>query len=287
MKLWAGSYFGVPLYLHWSWFIFMLIMFAWGGTYYAFIVLSMFIFVVFHEYGHIIAAKYFKAPVKDVTLYPIGGIARLKFKPNRPKEEFWIAIAGPAVNFVFALVFFLAFEFYKMWLQTLPEITEQHKFYFGLVFILMLVNLTIGVFNLLIPVIPMDGGRVLRSLLNGFTGNYLWSTLVSARVGQVICVFAVGLGIYLLNPILILIFLFMAVAAQAELILAEESFMLQTIKNRIADRLGNPALADQEMSQIIDALQDTKDDQVKKDLMLDELIPLLQDIEGRHKKLMD
>jgi len=103
--------------------------------------------VLLHEIGHAIAAKRFGFNTKSITLYPFGGIAVIEMKPSST-EEFWIAIAGPAVNFAIAAI-------------SLPILF----FGYNIFSFIISINVLMGVFNM-IPAYPMDGGRVLRAILS-------------------------------------------------------------------------------------------------------------------------
>jgi Zn-dependent protease len=119
--------------------------------------------VLLHEFGHALMARRFGIETEDITLYPIGGVARLRRLPRAPGAELLIALAGPAVNFaIVAAVMLLGF-------LGLGEILLDAGFGFVLPFLgqLVVINLFLGLFNL-IPAFPMDGGRVLRALLSGW-----------------------------------------------------------------------------------------------------------------------
>src|SRR5207253_4481584 len=119
-------------------------------------ILLLFLCVVLHEFGHAFAAKAFGINTPDITLLPIGGVARLERMPEKPTQELVIALAGPMVNFVIAVCLFLVTGTRSI---TNPLVLEGHD----LVAQLMVVNVILLVFNLL-PAFPMDGGRVLRAL---------------------------------------------------------------------------------------------------------------------------
>ena len=165
--------------------------------------------VLLHEFGHILAARRFGIPTSDVTLLPIGGVARLQRIPERPSEELVVAIAGPLVNVVIAGLLIL-----MLGRQTRMEDIQYIASPGGeLLAKLASVNVSLVLFNL-IPAFPMDGGRVLRSLLV-MAMPYGHATRIAARIGQML---AIVFGVFGLfgNPMLIFIALFIFVGAKQE-----------------------------------------------------------------------
>ncbi len=179
---------------------------AWRGL--LFMVL-LFLCVLLHEFGHIFTARAFGVNTPDVILLPIGGVSRLERIPEKPSEEFLIAIAGPAVNVVIAALLVLVAGA-NLQLDRLATLDISGG---GLIDQLAAVNLFLAVFNL-IPAFPMDGGRVLRALLASRLG-YVHATEIAAMIGQWVA-FALGfLGLFF-NPLLIFIAIFVYLAAAAE-----------------------------------------------------------------------
>jgi len=191
--------------------------------------LLLFLCVLLHEFGHAFAARAYGIRTPDITLLPIGGVARLERMPDKPVEELVIAIAGPAVNVVIALVLF-AFLATKIRVLDLAEIDSG-----GVLESLLVMNVMLVKFNA-IPAFPMDGGRVLRSLL-AMMMDYTLATTIAARVGQALAVVfaALSLGGSVLqrlapgiftasfleqfsgNPMLLFIAFFVFAGAQQEL----------------------------------------------------------------------
>jgi Zn-dependent protease/CBS domain-containing protein len=173
-----------------------------------FIVL-LFVCVVLHEFGHVFAARRYGIGTSDVTLLPIGGLASLERMPEKPSQEIFVALAGPAVNLVIALVLVsvLGARF------DLTQMTQLQEATTTLVGRVAAANVSLFVFNL-IPAFPMDGGRVLRALL-AIPLGYTRATRLAATVGQGLAFLFALLGL-LGNPLLILIAVFIFLAASGE-----------------------------------------------------------------------
>jgi len=171
----------------------------------------IFFCVLLHEFGHALAARRYGIHTPDITLLPIGGVARLERMPDKPSEELVVAIAGPLVNVVIvAILFPLAYPFLRAGID--PSVLE--RFEPGLVTQLFLGNIMLILFNL-IPAFPMDGGRILRSLL-AMRMDYARATGIAATIGQALA-FCGGLyGLLHGPPILALVALFVFFGAQSE-----------------------------------------------------------------------
>jgi stage IV sporulation protein FB len=178
---------------------------AWTGL--LFMVL-LFTCVLAHEFGHIFTARAFGVATPDVTLLPIGGVARLERIPEEPRQEFLIAIAGPAVNVVIGLALVLAGAHLDP--SALSGVDNAH---ISMLDRLAIVNLFLAAFNM-IPAFPMDGGRVLRALLATRMGHTR-ATETAAAVGQFVA-FLLGFAGLFWNPLLIFIAVFVYLAASSE-----------------------------------------------------------------------
>jgi Zn-dependent protease/CBS domain-containing protein len=173
-----------------------------------FIVL-LFLCVVLHEFGHVFAARRYRIRTSDVTLLPIGGVASLERMPEKPSQEIFVALAGPAVNVVIALVLVLALGA-RFDLSEMTQLQEATSTLTGRI---AAANVALVIFNL-IPAFPMDGGRVLRALL-AIPLGYTRATRVAATIGQGLA-FVFALFGLLGNPLLILIAVFIFLAASGE-----------------------------------------------------------------------
>jgi len=174
----------------------------------AFLVL-LFACVLAHEFGHIFAARAFGISTPDVTLLPIGGVARLARIPEEPYQEFLVAIAGPLVNVAIAIALIVMagaqVNIGDLYAVESPDASMMDR--------LAAVNLFLAVFNM-IPAFPMDGGRVLRALLAARLG-YVRATRIAALIGQGVA-FALGVIGVFSNPMLIFIAIFVYLAASSE-----------------------------------------------------------------------
>jgi Zn-dependent protease/predicted transcriptional regulator len=170
---------------------------------------AIFVCVVLHELGHALAAQRYGIRTRDITLYPIGGVARLESIPHKPKEELVVALAGPLVNLVIAALI-MPWTAAPLLSGTETEIQIGPG---NFLFAFAVVNAWLAIFNL-VPAFPMDGGRVFRALLS-FWMERARATRVAATFGQVIAVGFIFLGFYV-NPFLIFIGLFIILGAQAE-----------------------------------------------------------------------
>lgn len=237
-----GRLFGIDIYLHST----FLILLAWVGISHwmqgndlldaahglVFLV-SLFSIVVLHELGHALAARHYGISTRDITLLPIGGVARLDHMPDDPKQELVVALAGPAVNAVLAVLCALiigllaglrnfqdvveqglgSLQFMADHPEALEKLSELPLIGSQFVARLLLVNIVLLVFNLL-PAFPMDGGRVLRALL-AMRMDYVQATQIAASIGQGMAYVFGFLGLFY-NPFLVFIALFVWMGATSE-----------------------------------------------------------------------
>ncbi len=244
-RLKLGTFLGIGLYVHWSFSLAVLFVvaqaFSLGAGGIAFAVAQLFgVFfcVTLHEYGHAMAARCFGIGTADITLLPIGGVARLRRMPRIPWQELIVAVAGPAVNVVIVvLLSFGLFAFASPEMRTViseffrgmfvggevsaetDEVAMQiltQPSLIGFILLMMVVNTMLVLFNM-IPAFPMDGGRVFRSLM-AMVIDYSLATSIASKVG-LLCA---GLMIWAsltadsFSPIPILIALFIGYAGVME-----------------------------------------------------------------------
>jgi Zn-dependent protease len=197
--------FGISVELHWTFFLIFLIVIPEGLGGLLFFLL-LFILVLIHELCHSLMAKNFGVKVQRITLTPLGGIASLEI-PEDPKKEFLISLAGPMSNFVMMflvllLAFFLNFPLNSFIDSIVPSLVRfsilisNPSTLAEVLLVLFQVNLLLGAFNIL-PGFPMDGGRILRSLL-AFKLEYIKATEIAVQIGRIAAIFFIiaGLGIF-------------------------------------------------------------------------------------------
>jgi Zn-dependent protease/predicted transcriptional regulator len=185
-------------------------------------ILALFLCVVLHEYGHALAARKFGIATKDITLLPIGGLARLERIPDKPNQELWVALAGPAVNVVIAALL-AAYLSLTGHFQPVQQIGLTHGAFLERV---MFANLFLVGFNM-IPAFPMDGGRVLRALL-AKRMEYARATRLAASVGQGLAFVFGFLGLFT-NPFLVFIAFFVWIGAAQEAAMTETKSVLGSV----------------------------------------------------------
>jgi Zn-dependent protease len=221
-----GSAFGIGLYVHWSFLLILLMAVSTGlagDVATAIAILPLFGCVLLHELGHALMARVFGIGTRDITLLPIGGVARLERMSDHPGEEIAIAVAGPLVNVMIAALLWFGLEFAGAlplppgWLLTEGSLTER------VLIVLLFSNMLLVLFNL-IPAFPMDGGRVFRALLT-FPFGRLRGTEIAVGVSKVLAglfiiaglsYFVPSLG-YHVSPMLAVIGLFLIAAGNQEL----------------------------------------------------------------------
>lgn len=237
-SLHIASFAGIPVKIHWS-FGLLLLYVTYEASKNGFqpivllltigFVLSLFFCVILHEFGHALMAKRFGVKTFDIIMTPIGGIARLERMPEGRGQEFWVAIAGPVVNFIIVVVIALGFlivngEALPLLSPSFWDIQDETQNYFK---VLLKANGYLGVFNLL-PAFPMDGGRILRSLLS-LRMDRSKATQIASYAGQAIAIGMFAWGWYTSQPIMTLIGIFIFFAARQE----NQQLQRQTLMNKV------------------------------------------------------
>ncbi len=178
--------------------------------------LLLFVCVTLHELGHAVAAQRYGVEVRDITLLPIGGVARIEV-PENPKQELWIAVAGPAVNVAIAAVLIAAGAVLRATSLVMPADlgdTMRDAEWSGLLAYLTLANIGLVLFNA-IPAFPLDGGRVLRALL-ALRTDYRRATGIAAAIGQGLALLFGFAGFATGDYFLIVVAIFVWFGASAE-----------------------------------------------------------------------
>ncbi len=177
-------------------------------------ILALFLCVLLHEFGHALTARQFGVRTRDITLLPIGGVARLERMPDKPVQELLVAIAGPAVNLAIATVLIVVLRAFGR-LTSLDALASVDAGLAGPGFLerLLVVNILLVVFNML-PAFPMDGGRVLRALL-AMRMEYTRATAAAATVGKIFASLFAVVGFFW-NPFLMLIAVVVWIGASQE-----------------------------------------------------------------------
>ncbi len=214
----VGKISGIDVYLHFTFLLLLVFLgfVTWSSTGSVQAAASGIAFtaalfgcVLLHELGHALMARKFGIDTSDITLLPIGGIARLDKMPEKPMQELWVALAGPAVNLTIAALLFAGLAATTGFTKIDDlALTGEHFFQR-----LMVINLVLVAFNLL-PAFPMDGGRVLRALLT-IPLDHRRATHIAANIGQAMAILFGIVGFYH-NPFLIFIAIFVFLGAQAE-----------------------------------------------------------------------
>jgi Zn-dependent protease len=230
---------GIQLAVHSSFFL-LLAYYAWlgwsdagmaGAVWSVAMVLAFFVCVVLHELGHSFTAQGFGVKVRRILLMPIGGMAEFEAIPRQPRSELLITLAGPAVNFIIAAVLAIFVRFPGGFLQWQPTAHSLGIGEFGRQ--LLIANLVMGCFNL-VPVFPMDGGRILRALL-AMHLTYLSATFWAMSVGKVLALLAVVAALYYESYLVAVLFTFILFAGDAEYRLvkrreAEDAYWTETMR---------------------------------------------------------
>jgi len=248
------TWLGIPVFLHWT-FGLIFIYILWHAQsqeldtvetiWLTGLFMSLFFCVLLHEFGHAIAAKKYSIPTRDIVLMPIGGVARLEKMPEKPIQEFVVALAGPAVNVVIALLLFVGIaatvdgSMVELFVTAINNdigselVTESGDFLSPTLHFLIklaFTNVALVIFNM-IPAFPMDGGRVFRALLSMWLGRPR-ATKIAAWLGQLIALLLVIGGFWGGDFMLSILGLFVIVAARSENDSVQTEALLSRFKAR-------------------------------------------------------
>jgi Zn-dependent protease/predicted transcriptional regulator len=231
-----GRILGIDVYIHFTFFLllgfvglaaWMQDRTAWSAVTAVFFWSALFLCVLMHEYGHALAARKYGIATRDITLLPIGGVARLERMPEKPAQELWVAVAGPLVNVIISAGLVAGLILGGSWHPGGSFNLLQGNFAERMLY----VNLFLVAFNLL-PAFPMDGGRVLRALL-AMRMNHARATNIAATIGQGMALLFGFAGLFL-SPMLILIAVFVWIGAGQEAAAAEMRLSLSGARVRDA-----------------------------------------------------
>lgn len=243
---------GIPIRVHITFFLILLLgAYQWfgmtgtlgGAVFGAVLMILLFVCVTLHELGHSLVARVFGVPVRDITLLPLGGVATITKNPEKPLHELLIAIAGPLVNVVIALMLIVPLGLSNglpllSGQGLLPqELGNTVSLNTALVW-LFAANVSLALFNM-IPAFPLDGGRVLRAFLAMLIG-YPKATRVAVAIGQFIAIALGTYGVFNGQFILTLIAVFIFFGAGQETAVAESKTVLDTL--RVGDAYNKHAL---------------------------------------------
>lgn len=265
-----GQVAGIPIKLHVTFFIIILLG-AWqwagrssdpvaGAIFGATLMVALFLCVTLHELGHSFAARAFGIQTREILLLPLGGVAQLSKNPEQPRHELLIALAGPLVNVIIAVILVLIgltpqvdLFAYLLDGRGLSEILTSDLTLNNLLLWLLSANVSLVLFNL-VPAFPLDGGRVLRALLAMGLG-FPRATRIASAIGQFV---AIGFGIFGLlsgNLLLALVAVFIFVGATQETAVAESKVVLTT--RRLGDAYNRHVITLQNgdrLSRVVDYL---------------------------------
>jgi Zn-dependent protease len=232
-SLYLGKFKGIKVFIHWTFSLLLIwIVFTnaraglpledilWSLGF----ILTLFLCVTLHEFGHALAARKYDIQTRDITLLPIGGLARLEKMPENPRHELWVALAGPLVNVVIFIT--LGLYLYAVGYEW-PEMEQFRIQASTFIPFVATANMVLAVFNM-IPAFPMDGGRVLRAVLS-MQMDRAKATRIAGSIGQLLAIGFVFIGLFY-NPVLVLIGIFIFLGAQAEVAHTQQAAALKGFK---------------------------------------------------------
>jgi Zn-dependent protease len=235
---------GIQLELHWTFLLLLLFFgaqgYGAGGLIAALMsvgaVCLIFFCVILHELGHSFMALHYGIRIYRILLLPIGGMAQFASIPQKPKEELWITIAGPAVNFALAGISWLVIKG-----GALQQWSDPYELSFlSIMHFVFMANIAMGLFNIL-PIFPMDGGRIFRAIL-AFMMPYTKATQIAVNLGKGLAVIGIALAVvFWQNFMLGLLFLFVFFVSDQELqAVTERDLWEKAMKGGKVDGLQTP-----------------------------------------------
>lgn len=257
-----GKIAGIRLSVHWTFVI--LIAWIFFGYYRAegsmpqalmgvLLILVLFACVILHELGHALTARRYGIATKSITMLPIGGLAQMERMPEDPKQELYVAAAGPAVNVVIATILFFYLKLSGNWPDFANiHVEEMGSEGFGFWFNLFAANVMLVVFNL-IPAFPMDGGRILRAILS-FNQSRSKATQIAASIGQFLAIIFVFIGFFInIWLVFIGIFIYLGAGAEAHHESTKSVLSGHTVRDVIMEQY-SPLRPDQTLKSVVDLL---------------------------------
>jgi Zn-dependent protease len=279
MNFKLATFFGIPLHIN----IFTLLFIAWiyltnpnefieglpikVNLFATIIFCIMLVFVIMHEYGHCLMARRLGWRVMDITIYPLGGLASMESSNCNPRDEILVTVAGPLVNL--ALAFLFAIGTIATFLINPDAIAVIIT-----LFVLMMMNVILFTFNLL-PIFPMDGGRILRACLTyrmGYERATKFTVVFSQIFGLVLIAVCFFYGFYLTGILLGVVVL----AAQREVTTASIVGNLQEIRRKASIILNKPELKTCSLAELVLVIKAVEDEETKQRLQVEELLPILE-----------
>jgi Zn-dependent protease len=215
--------FDIPVYLHSTWLI-MLLVIALFSPPTALLFVAAYTFVLMHEFGHCLAAKWCDLEVVSITMLPFGGIAGIADLKGDPKKELLVTFAGPFVNAALVSFFslpLLAMGSLPVWLATIVMVGWW-------------INVMLFIFNM-IPCFPMDGGRILRAILTLYWGDLIKATRVAVLVGRVFACGFIALGLWFFQIMWIVIGVVIMYLAEMEYRMLKQSVHMGDLADQLHD----------------------------------------------------
>lgn len=249
-----ASAWGIPIELHITFVLLIVAVFvlSYPQFYSFFMVLFLFVFVVFHELAHSVVARHYGIRVRKIILYPIGGVSEIEELPEKPSQEWRMAVAGPLVSLlVGAILLGLSLlGSLQSFIQSITFLDSAHNFLFDLA----ILNILLGAFNL-VPAFPMDGGRVFRAVL-AERMNYSDATRYAANIGKILGIGMVIAGFLFPNYFLLIlvgIFVYIGASEETEQTIVSSTLSSVRVKDVMALEIGSVS-PEQSLSEALEVM---------------------------------